>query len=130
VDAIDAGADFAELASRSVDEPSKANGGAVVDASGAPCVAGYTDTVDRAIVTALADAAPGEVVGPVQTSTGWHVLQQRPYAEVAESLDSLFAQGAGDLLFYGYLIHAPVRIDPRYGAWDPATASVVPLSGV
>jgi parvulin-like peptidyl-prolyl isomerase len=129
VDALDAGADFADLVSRSTDESSKANGGAVQDASGSPCIAGYTDAVDRAIVTALADAAPGEVVGPVRTEAGWHVLQQRPYAEVADSLSTLFAQSAGDLLYYGYLIHSQVRIDPRSGTWDPASASVVPLSG-
>ena len=129
VDALDGGADFADFVSRSTDESSKANGGAVQSDTGEACIAGYTDALDRAIVTALADAAPGEVVGPVHTAAGWHVLQQRPYAEVADSLSTLFAQSAGDLLYYGYLLHSRVRIDPRYGTWDPASASVVPLSG-
>ena len=129
VDALDAGEAFADHVSRSIDASSKANGGAVQDESGAACVAGYADAVDRAIVTSLADAAPGEVVGPVRTDAGWHVLQQRPYAEVADSVSTLFAQAAGDLLYYGYLIHTQVRVDPRYGTWNPASASVVPLSG-
>ncbi len=129
VGALDAGAEFADLVSRSIDETSKAKGGAVESETGEACIAGFTTGVSREVVAALVDAAPGEIVGPVRTDAGWVVLQQRPYAEVADSLSTLFAQSAGDLLYYGYLIHTDVRIDPRFGTWDPATVSVVPLSG-
>jgi parvulin-like peptidyl-prolyl isomerase len=129
VDALDAGGSFADQVSRSTDAASKAAGGALQSESGEACIPGYTTAVDRAIVTALADAAPGEVVGPVRTADGWLVLQQRPYAEIADSLSTLYASAAGDLLYYGYLLHTPVRISPRYGTWDRSGAAVVPLSG-
>jgi parvulin-like peptidyl-prolyl isomerase len=129
VDELDAGAAFEDLVSRSIDESTKANGGALQDTSGAPCltIPQAGGSLDSAVLTALADAAPGETVGPVQGPGGWYVLQQRPFEEVADSVNGLVNQFAGQLLFVGYITGLDVSVDPRYGRWDPFSASVVAL---
>ena len=66
-------------------------------------------------------------VGPLETTLGWHVVERRPFDEIAEPLEALFAEQAGELLFAGYLASADVQVDPRYGRWDPLTSAVVAL---
>jgi hypothetical protein len=78
-------------------------------------------------VLALADAVPGDIVGPVQGPGGWHVLEVRPYDEVADAVAGMFEQLGGQLLFRGFLVGADVQVDPRYGRWDGAQALVIPL---
>ena len=50
-----------------------------------------------------------------------------PYDEIADSLGALYADRAGDLLFFGHLAMADIDVDPRYGRWDPVAFSVVGL---
>src|SRR5262249_31786254 len=128
-DQIAGGAKIEDLATaRSTDKATKAKGGALESTSGGACVPGYDpDQVDSRIVVAGADAAPGDVVGPFQGPGGWYVVQPRPYGEISKDLAALFAQSAGDLLYFGYLTGADVRISPLYGRWDPLTTSVAPL---
>jgi PPIC-type PPIASE domain len=126
---LQGGASIEDIArARSIDDATKSNGGAVQDSNGTACVPAYdTEHVDDAVVGALVEAAPGEVVGPVRGAAGWYVVQPRPYGDIADDLAALVAQHAGDLLFFAYLNRADVIVDPRYGRWDLATASVVPL---
>jgi hypothetical protein len=129
VDELEGGASIEDIArARSIDDATKANGGAVQDAAGTECVAGYdTEHVDAAVVGALVDAAPGEVVGPVRGAAGWYVVQPRADGDIADDLATLVAQHAGDLMFFAYLTRADVTVDPRFGRWDLATAAVAPL---
>lgn len=76
-------------------------------------------------VPELAAAQPGAVVGPVNNGATFLVLQ------VIEPDDvSLLSQALGDPAYQAWqqqaLAEADVYVDPRYGAWDPETATVVP----
>jgi hypothetical protein len=51
----------------------------------------------------------------------------RPYAEVADSLKTLLADGPGALLLTGLLATSKVIVASEYGRWDPAIGQIVAL---
>ena len=122
---LDGGADFAELAAERSTDPSAADTGGVL---GSDCVAlAALAQAGPDFLTAVEASAVGEPTDPVETTLGWHVVVRRPFDEVAEPLEALFAEQAGELMFAGYLASADVQVDPRYGRWDPLTSTVVAL---
>ena len=74
-------------------------------------------------VDAASTAVDGTPVGPVQTDFGWHVIEARPYEEIADSLEV----AASEQAFEQYMRDLDVRIDPRYGRWDADQGAVVEL---
>lgn len=122
------GADFAELAAQhSIDEFSRASGGALGENPRGRFVEEFDD--------AVWNAEPGEIVGPVQTQFGWHVIRVDdfrtvPFSDVEDAIrDQLTTeqgQGAFDEWFEQALREADVRVDGRLGSWDPELGQVVP----
>jgi parvulin-like peptidyl-prolyl isomerase len=129
VDELADGATFADVVNRSVDAKSKATGGEVQAPDGGPClpVPDAAPILGSDVVLALTDAVPGDIVGPVQGAGGWHVVEVRPYEEVADAANGLIEQFGGRLLFRGFLVQTDVQVDPRYGRWDGAQATVITL---
>jgi len=128
---LEDGADFATLAADvSIDPTAADNGGALQGPSGEACMptAQAGQLLDATFYEAAAGAVPGALVGPVETSFGWHVLEALPYEEAAPSIGALFDQFQGSLLLDGYLRRADVFVDPRYGSWDAAALIVVARS--
>jgi hypothetical protein len=125
VDELADGATMTDLAARSVDEASKATGGEVQGENGAACIIApqASQVLGPEVVAALFDAAPGDIVGPVQGAGGWHVVEVRPYEEVADDANALVQQYGGLLLFEGFQSTVDVRVDPRYGRWNPAAVN-------
>ncbi|HEU4841142.1 MAG TPA: peptidylprolyl isomerase, partial [Ilumatobacteraceae bacterium] len=126
---LDAGESIADVAADvSVDTSTASNGGAVEGGDGSACVpaaalrANAADLADIALVS-----RPGTPTGPAQSQLGWHVVEARPYDEVADSLAALFDASAGDLLFDSALGDIDVDVDPRYGRWDALSRRVVEL---
>jgi hypothetical protein len=127
---IRGGGDIQAIATeRSIDPTAATNGGALED-GGSACVPNQqaAQGTDPDFVAAAVTSTPGVPVGPVQTDFGWHVIEARPYEEVADSLTALYDASAGDLMFQGYLASADITVDPRYGRWNGAAATVVPLA--
>lgn len=82
VDALNAGESFADLAAAvSTDTSNNQNGGELGWAPATQYVAPFAEAVESAAI--------GEVVGPVQTEFGWHVLQVRGREERALSPQEL-----------------------------------------
>ena len=130
VDELAAGASMEDLARQRSTDPSAAdNGGAIELTAGEPCApaAAMRQAIDATFVDAAMTAVPGEPVGPVQTDFGWHVIEARPYDEVAESLANVYETSGGELLFARYLEDLDVDVDPRYGRWDADEGAVVEL---
>jgi PPIC-type PPIASE domain len=122
---LEAGADFVEVAAERSTDPAAAESDAVL---GAECIA--LSSVTQAgpdFLSAIEASEIGEPTQPVQTSLGWHVIERRPFDEIAEPLEALFAEQGTELMFDGYLATSDVGVDPRYGRWDPLTSSVVAL---
>ena len=131
MDELAAGAAIEDLAvERSTDPSAADNGGAIEGANGA-CTStaeAAAQQGDPAFLAAAMTSKPGEPVGPVESSLGWHVIEARPFDEVSDSLTTLYDENAGSLLFDGFMATADIRVDPRYGRWDGTSASVVGLS--
>ncbi|MDP9022508.1 MAG: peptidylprolyl isomerase [Actinomycetota bacterium] len=129
---LDAGADFGELArEHSSDELSAVNAGAL----GEQPRGRYIEAFDEAVW----NAEPGEIVGPVQTRFGFHLIKVNGFREIPlseveprirQELQAEASQGAFDEWFREVVAAADVRVDPRIGRWDPATATVTPTDAI
>ncbi len=110
LDELNTGADFATLAiERSID-PGAASGGEL----GCAPTAGYV----AEFATAVQQAEVGEIMGPVETQFGWHLLVVEGYEADGQELARarLNAQ----------LLEATVTVDDRVGSWDETQLTVVP----
>ena len=110
IDELDAGADFATLATeRSTDTGSAENGGFLTCTS--------TDQIDSQFVPEFAAAAdvalPGIPTGPVKTDFGYHVIRNGTFAEHPGELTPIVAQGYFSVRIA--IDRADIHIDPRYG---------------
>jgi parvulin-like peptidyl-prolyl isomerase len=128
IDDLEAGADFGELAmERSTDTGSGEEGG---DLGPAPRGA-YVPPFEEAAWEAELD----EVVGPVESDFGFHVLEvtdedSTPADELPpEQLDQLVNDQLDQLILAAYE-EADIQVDPAIGTWDEETRSVVPTEPV
>ncbi len=116
------GADFAEVAAaRSIDTGSAEQGGDLGCVGRGRLVPEFED--------AAFAAAPGELVGPVQTQFGYHLIivdehKTRSVDDVGDQLlPTILAsseQAFGEFV-NGALTSADVQVDPRYGTWNPTS---------
>lgn len=121
------GADFAALAAMySTDESNRDNGGDLgCNAEGA-----FVPEFEDAVKAAKA----GDLVGPVETQFGFHVIRVDTAYEVG-GLDDAMRARIADLLSQprGWLDLAisqgSVAIDRQFGTWDPEQIRVIPPTG-
>ena len=117
--ALSSGTSFADAARQySTDATLASTGGVVNDQDGSECFA--TATVSSAVADAL-KAVPLGTPAVVDLVTLTAVVALRPFDTLQPASQQLTAAQA-------IAADASVYIDPRYGRWDPASASVVPLS--
>jgi parvulin-like peptidyl-prolyl isomerase len=123
---LEAGADFAELATEfSADPGSAANGGALPEAPFGNYVAEFRD--------AALEAPIGEVVGPVETQFGFHIIrvdsrEEQSFEDVEPQLRQSANAGGqqqASALLQEKLSTAEIEVASRFGEWDPATGRVV-----
>lgn len=127
IDLLEQGEPFEELATaRSLDEGSAVQGGNL----GVRPRGSYVEPFDEAVW----NAEEGEIVGPVETQFGYHVIRVEEFRtntfdDLEESLrDELRSQRADDAfreLVSDLFADADVSVDSRFGEWDPATGQVV-----
>lgn len=128
LDQLEGGADFAQVAEeRSLDEASGAAGGDLGENPKGTFVESFDD--------AVWSAEPGELVGPVETRFGFHIIRVDgfrtiPFDEVREQLQQELVGGrsqeAFDRWFSEQLAAADVTVADRFGDWNPETGRVEP----
>ncbi len=117
---LDDGADFAELATEfSLDPGSGAQGGDLGCADPSLYVAEFAD--------AIGSATEGEIVGPVQTQFGYHLIVVTGYEPVDPA--TVDANSLSFTAVEAELREAIVTVDPAVGAWDPQSGFVVGIEG-
>jgi foldase protein PrsA len=120
-DRLAAGEEFGVLArERSTDETTKENGGDLGFVKRGMMVPQFEQ--------ALFAAKPGEVVGPVQTQFGFHVIQrlpEPPFEQVQAQLkEDLLQQQRGQVVsdfLAQQRTKAKVEVNPQFGVWDPSS---------
>lgn len=119
---LDDGDDFASLAAEfSTDTGSAAAGGVL------PCAttATFEQQYIPEFVGAVIDATPGDIVGPVVSQFGFHVITLRPLADIDPAeLEPLAADP--QVRFTVLVDAADVWVNPRFGEFDRAVG-VTPL---
>ena len=123
---LEGGADFAKLATEfSADPGSAANGGALPEAPFGNYVAEFRD--------AALEAPIGEIVGPVETQFGFHIIrvdsrEEQSFEDVEPQLRQSANAGGqqqASALLQEKLSNAEIEVASRFGEWDPATGRVV-----
>jgi peptidyl-prolyl cis-trans isomerase C len=136
VDELDDGADFNELAAeRSIDPSAEQNAGELGQLQLGQTVEPFEDAAFGAEV--------GEIVGPVESDFGFHVIEVTdvqeteapPFEEVEEQIRrELVSQQGGQERFLdwirGVAADADVEVNPRFGEWDESGIAVVPASAL
>lgn len=115
IERLDDGADFAELAAEYSVDPGSADAGGVL-----PCAttaAFETQYIPEFVAAALA-AEPGEVVGPVASQFGFHVIRLRPFDQIdTAEVEQIVAS---DQVRFALLVEdADIWVNPRFGQFDP-----------
>lgn len=126
---LEAGGDFAELAQEhSTDTGSAEQGGELPEFGRGQMVPEFEEAVFAAEI--------GEIVGPVRSEFGFHIIEVLSISE-GQSLDEvrdeiraeLAETGQGEILQQELgrrTEEADVTVNPRFGAWNPATGQVEP----
>jgi parvulin-like peptidyl-prolyl isomerase len=115
---------FARLARQFSQDPSSAvNGGDL----GIQQAAGLFEPFAREAL----DTPVGEIGGPVQTESGWHLIwvKDRQTQAFEEVRPQLLEEARGEV-FSNWLLQrvreAEIRVNPRYGAFDDQSGQVIP----
>ena len=118
-------ANFAKLAQRfSTDTTTAANGGDLGTVAAA--------TLDPTFANAALALRPGEISQPVQTQTGWHIIELVsatvvPFDQAKSQLIDQQSQPIFNVWLSGALSTADITVNPKYGRLDPTTGDVVPI---
>ena len=129
IERIDSGESFADVAGdASTDTASAQNGGDLGEVPRGATVPEFEE--------AAFGAKPGELVGPVRSQFGFHVIEVTdtvPAPELSEVSDQIredLQTAAGAEAFTTYINEfvegLDITVDERYGTWDDASVSVVP----
>lgn len=129
LDRLEDGEDFGELAEElSIDPGSGANGGSLGEAP----AGSYVEPFEEAVYSP--DTELGEVVGPVETQFGFHliIVDERTtptFEEVRPQLEAQLAGASFTEFLDSVFAELEVTVDPYYGVWSPQERMVVPAPG-
>jgi foldase protein PrsA len=122
-------ATFAKTAQReSTDQQSAVQGGSL----GTFSEAQFQTQFDPDFVAATLALKPGEISGPVQTQSGWHVIHLvrrdvAPFEDVRPQLEANQAPTVFNDWFTEQLGTTNVEVNPRFGRFDQDTGEVLPI---
>ena len=127
---LEAGADFAEVAERVSLDPGSAPSGGALPAS--PRGA-WLPEFDEAVWS----AELGELVGPIETQAGFHLIEVVDEAtltgeDIPPAQRDQLVGGDLDARFFGTVAAAEIRVDPAFGTWstDPSNPALLPVRPV
>lgn len=129
IERLEEGEDFAEVAQDvSIDPSAEQNAGDLGEFQRGQMVPEFTE--------AVFNAEEGDIVGPVETQFGYHVIEvtnldEGPgLSEVEDDIREQLSEGQSAELVQAWLDEqsreADIEVNPRFGEWDPEAGRVVP----
>lgn len=132
LDRLEAGESFEDLAREiSIDAYSSENGGALGEQP--------RGTYVEAFEEALWNSEKGDILGPIETQFGYHIIRNEgirtvPFDEVRDQLEQELVGADVQTALEDWLTtkyrEADIDIDPRFGTWDPETGQIVAPEGI
>ena len=111
---------FTALAAEYSNDPGSAANGGVLPCSS---LSAFVNTYVPEFAEAVIDTQPGDVVGPVETQFGYHVIWIRPFADLTEN-DIATLTSDGLVRFSFAAEEAGVTVDPRFGEFSVASGLI------
>lgn len=129
IERIESGEDFGEVAQDvSIDPGSAESGGALGEVPKGATVPAFEE--------AAFGAEEGEIVGPIQTDFGYHVIEvtdtvpATDFADVESQIRTQLETASGGQAFNDYITEfvssLDIEVDEQFGRWDAASVAVVP----
>jgi parvulin-like peptidyl-prolyl isomerase len=116
---------FTDLAKKYSTDPSAAQNGGDINSPASGLVQPFVDAV-------LA-AKPGQIIGPVQTQFGWHVIHVisvdvTPFDQAKSAVLATASQPIFASWLRTQVSAAKITVNPRYGMFDTQQNRVVPIT--
>jgi foldase protein PrsA len=123
LDRLDDGEEFADLAAEYSTDPGSAESGGALPCSS---LTTFANTYVFEFTSAVVEAETGDVVGPVESQFGYHVIWVRPLDELSDAdIDALLAD---PLVRFSFAVdEAGVWVDARFGEFD-VSRGLVPVA--
>lgn len=120
------GAKFADVAKKKSIEPGASDSGGALENNDEPCteMSFFQQQFDSDFMVGAVAAKAGVPSGPVKTQFGFHIILNRAYDDIKESLEKVAAEKPSTSNLTGYLAASDISVNPTYGAWNGATATV------
>jgi foldase protein PrsA len=130
VASLEDGVDFVTIATQVSLEGSAALTGGALTGTESECLptAQYISNFDQDFVAAAFEAPATTWSEPVKTQFGWHVILNRPWAEIGDDVVAAYSSPDGALFYVDAVLNsADVTVDSRFGRWNPSSGRIVPL---
>ncbi|MGA0117784.1 MAG: peptidylprolyl isomerase [Ilumatobacteraceae bacterium] len=120
------GAKFADVAKKRSIEPAAKESGGSLSANDEPCtdMAYFQQQFDPAFMKGVVAAKAGVPTGPVKTQFGFHIVLNHAYDDIKESLAKIASEKPSVSNLIGYLATADISVNPTYGVWNGAMATI------
>lgn len=120
------GAKFADVAGKKSIEPGAAESGGALANNDEPCtdLLFFQQQLDSDFMVGAVNAKAGVPSGPVKTKFGFHVILNRPYDDIKDSLEKVATEKPSMSNLQGMLSVADISVNSTFGAWNGAMAIV------
>jgi hypothetical protein len=130
IERLHAGEEVAAVAVEVSTEPAAVDTGGALGTADNACipVSQYNAGFDPGFTRGAYATPTAAISPPVESSFGWHVIVHRPWDEVGDDVVAAhIGTDSAVLRVDGLLAAGNIEIDPRYGTWDAAESSVIPV---
>ena len=120
------GEKFADVARKRSIEPGADESGGALSTNDEPCtdMSFFQQQFDSDFMVGAVGAKAGVPTGPVKTQFGFHIILNLAYDDIKASLEKVAAEKPSTSNLTGYMAVADISVNPTYGAWNGAMATV------
>ena len=120
------GAKFADVAKKKSIEPNADKTGGALENDNEACtdLGFFQQQFDPDFMVGAVAAKAGVPSGPVKTQFGFHIILNRPFSEVRDSLLKAATATPSVSNMAGYLTTADIAVNSKYGVWNGATSTI------